>query len=90
MRINLRNRPKGCTGCPYLAKDIDGNPIGCGSSEEHSSSEDCQRTREWFNSFEKELRESLEWLENKWHPRTAYNRGMKAGSIDRIKGALGE
>jgi hypothetical protein len=49
-----------------------------------------QGYEEWFEGFEKELRETLEWTKKKWHPRTAYNRGMKAECIYRLQQILGD
>jgi hypothetical protein len=43
-----------------------------------------------LDGFEKELRETLEWTQKKWHPRTAYNRGMKAECIHRLMEILGD
>jgi hypothetical protein len=44
----------------------------------------------WAEGFEKELRQTLEWTEKKWHPRSPRLKGMREECIHRMKEILGD
>ena len=44
----------------------------------------------WKANFEKELRDSLNWLQTMWHPRNEVQKAKRDAYIDEIKAVLGE
>ena len=55
-----------------------------------STSEYYMKAQRWFEDFEKELRESLNWLETMWHPRNDVQKAKREAYIDEINAILGE
>jgi len=80
MKFNLKNRPK------RKIPIVEGNAWFNVSTEVYDSDE----VDEWFEGFEKELRERLEKLQNVKGRRSAVCRAHEAGEIETIKEILGE
>jgi len=79
MKFNLKNRPKIPSFYSGSEKEI--------RDEQWTHLVACY---EWFEGFEKEIRQTLEWTEKKWHPRSPPFKGMREECIHRMKEILGE